>query len=282
MAGVDLQKMRDKLNRRKKELEDRKAQGQTLKLKQGENRLRITPPWDDSGEWCFEAWYHYNIGEKPLLCPNKMFKEACPICEYAQQLFETKNAEDRELNKQIYAKRRFFCGVLDLQEAAPTPKIFSFGVELRDTLLAAFDPVDGHGDYTDPLKGKNIKMDVVGEKLARRVTTTINPNPSPIANWASIKGSIINISAKLLADRLTYEQMNNILTGVEQTPEAAAVEEPTVTEEADPVVVAVAEAPKPAVTVAAPAVPTGPPAPAANRTALNAKLDALRKLKSNK
>lgn len=282
---VDLAKMREKLNKRKKEVEDRKKMGQTFKLTEGENRIRILPPWDETNEWEFEAFYHFNLGNKPLLCLKKQLNEACPICEYTQGLFDTKDSDDKDMAKQIMSKKRYFCGVLNLMETNPTPKMMSYGVELHDFLLASFDPVDGHGDFTDPVKGKNIKIDVVGSKLTRKMTTTMNPNASPIANWTEIKPQVINVYQKLMADKLNAEQLTQVLESVLTVGASDDTPSDEVTEVLPVATVKPAPTPKPAEPVPTAKVETpvttitAPPATPKN---LSARLEALKKLRTTK
>ena len=54
-----------------------------VKLDEGEHQIRIAPYKEDLEMPFRELWFHFRIGGRTFLCPNKMKGEPDPICDFA-------------------------------------------------------------------------------------------------------------------------------------------------------------------------------------------------------
>lgn len=230
MPGVDLKKAKAKLQQARKDAADREAMKNGYKFKEGENRLRILPPWDDSGEWHVEAYFHYELGKEPIWCPKENRNQPCPICEMADDM---RASGDKEGAYKYRASLRCFANVLDLDQKEADEKlkvrVMSFPMGLRDSILPLFD-ADGEfgvGDFTDPKTGRNLKITTEGQKKARKYKNVEAGNkPVEIPNWEDkVKPNLKNLTAELKGKEKTYQDIEAILDGVsegEETPEVAS------------------------------------------------------------
>lgn len=213
MPGVDLKKAKEKLLKSRQEAEARKAMGDSYKWEIGKRKIRVLPPWDDSGEWHVEAFWHYNVAKFPLLCPKRNFNEQCPICELVDDLLAS---GDKENAKNYRVNLRCHANFLDLNqeqdEELLKPRIASFPPSLRDDLLLLFDEEDGFGDYTDPTSGRNVTIEVTGEKMQRKYSVMPAPKASAIPQFAEkVKPNIKDLKKHISSQKRSYEELAKIL-----------------------------------------------------------------------
>jgi hypothetical protein len=91
--GIDL----DKIRQRKQALESKGGAGNNnfWRPQDGDQSIRIVPTAD--GDPFKDYFFHYNLGKTPgFLCPKKNFGESCPVCDYANSLYNqgTEDAQD--------------------------------------------------------------------------------------------------------------------------------------------------------------------------------------------
>ena len=80
--GINLEKMRQKLN---KITGADKGKNEFWRPEEGENNVRIVPTPD--GDPFKEKWFHYNVGTSGFLCPKRNFGDDCPVCNFANRLW---------------------------------------------------------------------------------------------------------------------------------------------------------------------------------------------------
>ena len=112
--ALNLDKMRAKLN--KVTGADRKN-NDFWRPEEGENNVRIVPTPD--GDPFKDYFFHYNLGKTPgFLCPKKNFGESCPVCDYANSLYNQGTEDAQKAAKGLFARQRFFSPVLVRGEEA--------------------------------------------------------------------------------------------------------------------------------------------------------------------
>jgi hypothetical protein len=123
--GLDMERIRQKLDALKN-----KGNGGAKNIwkpseeKESQVRLVAYPYGPDP---FVELWFHYGIGEgQSILCPKQNSGRACPICDFAQTLRNTKNEADFESFKQVQAKARWYAVVVDRADPKLTPKYWGF------------------------------------------------------------------------------------------------------------------------------------------------------------
>ena len=150
--ALDLERMRAKLNsvtgkdRGKKDF---------WRPDEGENNIRIVPTAD--GDPFKEFHFHYNLGTGGFLCPKRNFGDDCPVCNFANKLWNDGTEESRKQAKDLFAKQRFFSPVLVRGQEEEGVKVWGFGKMAYEKLLTiVLDP--DYGDITDPDDGNDLKI----------------------------------------------------------------------------------------------------------------------------
>jgi hypothetical protein len=126
----------DKVYKAKQESEERLTRGggaraQFWKPRNGENRIRIMPPWtNEVVEFLDQFWrqvaQHWNVSEDqrgPVLCPKRTpgLNDDCPICEFVDSIKKDKsNVQAQALVKDIRAKITFLYNIVDMKDAVYT------------------------------------------------------------------------------------------------------------------------------------------------------------------
>ena len=80
---ISLDKINNALDRLDNKGGSNQNQDALVKLEEGEHQIRITPYKEDLEMPFRELWFHFRIGGRTFLCPNKMKGEPDPICDLA-------------------------------------------------------------------------------------------------------------------------------------------------------------------------------------------------------
>ena len=113
--GIDL----DKIRQRKQALENKGGAGNNnfWRPQDGDQSIRIVPTPD--GDPFKDYFFHYNLGKPPgFLCPKKNFGDNCPVCDYANSLYNQGTEDAQKAAKGLFARQRFFSPVLVRGEEA--------------------------------------------------------------------------------------------------------------------------------------------------------------------
>jgi len=157
--GLDLNKMKAKLAA----LKGNGGGGTSVfwKPQEGEQTIRIVPTED--GDPFKDYHFHYmNINGKnqSVMCPKRNFGEACPVCDFASNLWNegqngTPGASDEA--KKLFAKQRFFSPVVVRGQEDQGVRIYGYSKTIYEQLLnILFDP--DYGDITDIMEGNDIRL----------------------------------------------------------------------------------------------------------------------------
>jgi hypothetical protein len=135
-------------------------------LKEGENLIRILPPWNERGvvfKMLSLHWFGSGDNKIATIC-RRQFGEKCYICEVVQKLISLEILSNDKANLYV-AKKRAFCNGIDLKDLEKGVQIMSLPVTkvVNELILYAKDPE--YGDFTHPEKGYNIKVIRVTEGL---------------------------------------------------------------------------------------------------------------------
>ena len=150
--ALDLERMRAKLNSITGK--DR-AKNDFWRPEDGENNIRIVPTPD--GDPFKEFHFHYNVGQGGFLCPKRNFGDDCPVCNFANKLWNDGTEESKKQAKDLFAKQRFFSPVLVRGQESESVKVWGFGKMAYEKLLTiVLDP--DYGDITDPSEGRDVKV----------------------------------------------------------------------------------------------------------------------------
>lgn len=230
MAGkLNTELVRRRRQEINKQEEDRK-QGQFWgKLVEGPNRCRIMPPWSNEGNWRRKFGQHYNVLEnETVLCPLITFGTPCPICAENQELFKSKDKDNKEFAKKIRGKEAFVCNYLDLDKNDGKVYTLEFGVTMEADIVKIIDPGDtvdkdgkpvesfGYGDITDPKSGRNllITKTVPADKMQTSYDVKCGIQPSEVANWGEVEKQIHDLDEYVKVKQVhAYDDLVAMMNG---------------------------------------------------------------------
>lgn len=137
------------------------------KIRKGDNFVRFLPPtWEDAEHYGMDLHIHYQVGpdRAQVLCPFKMRRQRCPLCE-AQARAE--RANDAELAQELRAGKVVAAWIIDRKEEEAGPLLWAmpFGLD-RDICKISKDPQTGEVYAIDhPTEGFDVSFEKEGEKL---------------------------------------------------------------------------------------------------------------------
>lgn len=260
------------VRRRRKEIdkqeEDRKQGLFWGKLVEGENRVRVMPPWSNEGNWRRKFGLHYNVLEnETVLCPLITFGTPCPICEENQSLFKSKDKDEKEFAKKIRGKENFVINYLDLDKNDSKVYTLEIGVGIEADITKIIDGGDAvdkdgkplevysFGDITDPKTGHNLKItkNVPADKMQTSYEVKCSLTASEVANWPEVEKQIHDLDEYVKAKQVhTFDDLVAMMNGTYKQKETAPAKDVQKTDkpvESKPVTDEFGEAKKPTAAV---------------------------------
>lgn len=217
--AVDMSKVRARRDELKRISAEKKAHEAILDLKEGENLLRLLPPWSNAGEWRLQAWYHFlkPLSRAPFICLKKQFNQPCPACEVVERLFKSNDEAEKQQAYDWRAKARYFSNMLSLDKNDGKVYIFAFGVGIEQDVIEIMGSEDGFGkgDITHPETGYTVRITktVPKDKMQTSYSVQCANQPKPVANWTEISKNLHNLDEIVTKDTKTFEQIKAILEG---------------------------------------------------------------------
>lgn len=206
----------DKVNKAKAAAEERLSRGggpraQFWKPKNGDNTVRIMPPWLNpahdtdyavpeklefyEGQFWRQVAQHWNVSEDqkgPILCPKETpgLEGDCPICEFVAQLKADKSdVQGQALVKEIRAKTTYLLNVVDSTDSVYTADDVAEWTKSRPDNDCPFQPGDSKVKlYAAPLTVYDAILglittsgrDITRLDKGRNIVITRHPNKNPI------------------------------------------------------------------------------------------------------
>lgn len=172
--AIDFDAIRKKLNQlsgnnSRRNMMWRPEEGETASV-----RLISFP--DNDGQPFKERWFYYNIGNNPGLLSPHQFGDADPVQELINKLRSDSAKESYELAKKLYPKMRSYAAVIVRGEEDKGVRLWSFGKMVYQDLLNIMLDED-YGDISDPLEGRDIKVECVKQPGRKWAMTSVRPRP---------------------------------------------------------------------------------------------------------
>jgi len=177
-VAIDFDAIRKKLNQlngnnSRRNMMWRPEEGETATV-----RLVSFP--DNDGQPFKERWFYYNIGNNPGLLTPHQFGNPDPVQELINKLRgdnDTDTQKDSyELAKKLYPKMRSYAAVIVRGEENKGIRLWSFGKTVYQDLLNIMLDED-YGDITDPLEGRDVKVECVKQPGRKWAMTSVRPRP---------------------------------------------------------------------------------------------------------
>lgn len=129
------------------------------KAEEGRNLVRFLPALADWDSPFMIIPEHYvRIGEKThnFACPRATMKRACPVCEKANELYQTGHDRDQKAAQKLFVKKQVYANIIDRKNEDKGPQVFKFGKTIWDGLKEIREDPDVGGDFTNPKTGFDI------------------------------------------------------------------------------------------------------------------------------
>jgi hypothetical protein len=144
------------------------------KPQDGTQVIRLVVPAD--GDPFRDLHFHYSLGANErtnLLCPQRNYGDDCPVCSFANQLWNGTD-EEKNLARNYFAKMRVFAPVVVRGEEDKGIRLWGFSKTTYEKLLGiVLDPE--YGDITDVHEGTDIRIDYGKAAGQSWPTTDVRP-----------------------------------------------------------------------------------------------------------
>ena len=208
--AINLDKMRDKLNRLQNKGESRQS---FWRPPEGESTIRIVPTPD--GDPFKDYWFHYNLGKNPgFLSPKKNFGTDDPLDDFIKTLFRENSDESIKMAKSLMARQRFFSPVVVRGEEDQGVRLWGYGKMAYSELLNLVLNPD-YGDITDVEAGTDLVITYGKPPGAQFPQTSITPRRRPSPLFESEEKSAKALDSipdfDTVFDKKTPEQVQSML-----------------------------------------------------------------------
>lgn len=139
-----------------------------LAIKEGKMRVRHLPVGDEK-DWSIEATTFY-LGKLGTVISPVTLGKKCALMRAYEKLSKSKDPEDREVAKRFKPSRKYFSPVIAYKDAKGVeldmeqgPKLLVMGAKLLGQAVDLWMDDDDGGDFTDPIKGYDIKYTRTGK-----------------------------------------------------------------------------------------------------------------------
>jgi len=186
----------------------RAMQNSYLYMKNGDNEVRILPPYDPVKRlWYKEYALHFGVSSDnlPTFCLDN-WGEACFICEQQLSLKETGDKDADSLK----ATRRIYVNALDMSDIKSGVQIAVMPVTVLEKILEfVTDPK--WGNLMHPISGRAFTITKSGQGVkGTKYAVKPYPHASPIPDM-KVLDKLYNLES--VGQRVTYEQMKGIFKG---------------------------------------------------------------------
>jgi len=173
---------KDKLAASRKVFEGIDSDNKWLKIKHGENRVRILPSADEDGAIVAKGVQHFGFKvdgkNRAFPCMSSLGKP-CPVCKLISHHDSDSDPDVQDLLKQIGPRKFFLFNVIDRKNGNGLVQIMSVGVTVAREINNLLNDTD-YDDFTDPETGRDIKISKTGEGFGTDYSVRIAPKESAI------------------------------------------------------------------------------------------------------
>ena len=218
--AISLDKINSALDRLDNKGGGNNNQDNIIKLEEGEHQLRIAPYKEDLEMPFQELWFHFRIGVRTFLCPNKMKNEPDPICDFAttcwNEFTKTKDESYKEMFKTMAPTLRVYLPVMLRGEEDRGLRWWSISprTTYKEILNHVRSGLRQNVDITDPNEGLDLMVTVEPGFNNWLMPTTITTalKPTPLMPKKDVKDTIDSIPPlNTLFDYSPVEEMKESL-----------------------------------------------------------------------
>ena len=158
-----------------------------VKLDEGEHQIRIAPYKHDLDMPFRELWFHFKIGGRTFLCPNKMKGEPDPICDFAttcwNEYTKTNDESYKEMFKTMAPTLRVYVPIVVRGQEDKGIRWWSISprTTYKEVLNHVRSGLRQNVDITDATEGLDLMVTVEpgfnGWLMPTTITTALKPTP---------------------------------------------------------------------------------------------------------
>jgi len=215
---MDLSAIRKKLDALQQQNQRPSGEGRKMifwRPSVGKQVIRIVPSKFNKTNPFSELFFHYGIGDRPIISPTN-WGDKDPIVEFAKQLRTTGDKDNYRLARKLDPKMRVFVPVIVRGEEEEGVKLWGFGKELYMELLSMAED-DDIGDYTDIMTGRDLTLTTVGPEVTgtnfNKTTVRARTAQTPLAENQTLLEKLLNDQPEPVNafDRMSFEDMKAVL-----------------------------------------------------------------------
>lgn len=184
------------------------------KPEKGTNVVRIIPATGTMKSPLRVTYQHsFNLPDgsfRSVICAKMEAKKPCVVCQRVDELRQSQSKDDQEVAKKLWAKRRVFANIIDRNKEEDGPKVWGFGKQIHEQLMALRTDTKGGGNYAHPVTGFDIIIKRKGEGLTTeytvlpdRETTPLGPSDEVMQEWIDTQHNLNNF-VRLTGDEEIY------------------------------------------------------------------------------
>lgn len=234
--AVNLEALKKKLDELegKKKTYDRASKVQLWKADCGEYRVRILP-WkcgDNGMPFAELQFYWLGVGKNVRVLAPCQFDKPDPVADLRMKLFQTKDPNDREVAKKLFASVSPYCAIIVRGEEDRGPLVWALSKDNYKKLVGYFFDSD-YNDITNVAEGFDIKVKItVGTKVynGKKVndvqitpatkSSILSTDPEQAQKWVDDAPDI-----KDLYPQKSYEEVIALLDDFIKGPQTGVINE---------------------------------------------------------
>jgi len=175
--------------KKQQEIADRMERRNFFIAEQGDNEIRILPPWRDDLDWPFFETKNHRLSDRVIYICNKGHdgESFCYTCDVAIPKLFKGSEKDQALASRIKPTDRVFCNILERANEEKGCQLWGISVTNYGQLVSHISDPD-YGDITDVKEGTDIILNRTGVgKEKTKYTIRAKRKSSPLNNKAVLK-----------------------------------------------------------------------------------------------
>lgn len=225
--------LRERLEKKRKEISERGKGLKFLVLKEGTMRVRVLPVGEEQEFGMEIIQFYLGAQIKGVISPATMGLP-CPIMDKYNELKDSKNPSDKALAKKLSPKKRIMVPVIvfsdkkgkdvDTEKSTDKGKLFMITSSIYASMLDHYLDEDDWGDFTDIDEGYDFKITRTG---TTQFDTEYSLSPCPKTPCPKPYRSLVVDLNQMVSNILpTYEEAEEKLSEyLNESPESDEEEE---------------------------------------------------------
>ena len=157
--------LKERLEKKRKELSEKGSKGNILFVKEGTLRVRLLPVMGEDADFIAEVTHFYLGADLKSVYSPITYGDKCALHEAYTDLKNSKDEEDKDLAKKLVPKKAYFAPVVVYNDEKgksineeDSGKLLKITGGVYQDIIDLYLDTDEAGDMTDPKTGYDIKI----------------------------------------------------------------------------------------------------------------------------